>query len=104
LPEITSINRKEQKGTLPYKFSLEQNYPNPFNPLTIIPYQIAMSSKVKISVYDILGREVAILVNERQSAGRYRIEFEANNLASGIYVYKLSTDSFEQSRKMLLLR
>ena len=96
---------------LPDKFSLEQNYPNPFNPSTRIRYSIPVVSNVKsqmskvvLKVYDILGNEVATLVDGEQAPGSYEVIFETNNLSSGIYIYKLQTDNFVETRKMVLMR
>jgi Secretion system C-terminal sorting domain len=89
----------------PNKFSLSQNYPNPFNPETIINYELRIMNEVKLIVYDVLGREVKILVDKTQQAGKYKVTFDAANLASGVYYYKLKAGkNFEQTRKMLLLR
>ncbi|MFN3561697.1 MAG: NF038122 family metalloprotease [Chloroherpetonaceae bacterium] len=88
----------------PYQFALEQNYPNPFNPTTTIQYELATPSEVKLRVFDVLGREVATLVNARQNAGRYRAEFNATALSSGVYFYRLETQDFTQTRKMFLVK
>jgi hypothetical protein len=99
----------------PSEFALYQNYPNPFNATTVFSWlvpspaqgsdgQLAVSSPVKLVLYDISGREVAVLVNEKQKAGYHQIEFDASNLASGIYVYRLQSGNYVQSKKMLLLR
>jgi len=88
----------------PDKYSLGQNYPNPFNPSTKIHYKIAHSEFVNLSVYNVLGKEVAILVNEIQSAGTYSVVFSADNLPGGVYFYKLETQNFVQTSKMLLLK
>jgi hypothetical protein len=92
-------------------FNLFQNYPNPFNPSTKISYQLPASlnpSKggafVTLRVYDILGSEIATLVNEEQSAGTYEVELNASQLSSGIYFYQLKVDEFIQTKKMVLLR
>jgi hypothetical protein len=85
-------------------FHLGYNYPNPFNPLTIIKYKIPELSFVTIKVYDVLGSEVAILVNEEKSIGSYTIEFDASKLTSGIYFYKLKANNFTQTKKMILLK
>jgi len=87
-----------------YKFQLSQNYPNPFNPNTVINYELANTSNVKLTVYDLLGREVKTLVNKNQTAGKHHVTFNASALATGIYVYKLTTTQFSETRKMLLLR
>ncbi|MBN1998719.1 family 43 glycosylhydrolase [candidate division KSB1 bacterium] len=89
---------------IPREFSLSQNYPNPFNPSTTIRYTLARDSKVKILVYDLLGKQVAILVDTELRAGDHSVEWNAKNLASGIYLYKLITREFTQVRKMTLLK
>ncbi|HSW55496.1 MAG TPA: T9SS type A sorting domain-containing protein [Ignavibacteriaceae bacterium] len=88
----------------PTIFSLEQNYPNPFNPLTVISYQLPVGGNAIIKVYDILGNEVATLVNEQKPAGSYNITFDASTLPSGIYMYQLQAGSFSQSKKMILIK
>ena len=88
----------------PLVFQLEQNYPNPFNPSTKISYSIPQQGNVTLKVYDLLGNEVATFVNEEREAGSYEIEFNAINLSSGIYFYKLSAGSFVETKKMILLR
>ena len=93
-------------------FSLEQNYPNPFNPSTSIRFNISsviasetkQSQFVSLKVYDVLGNEVATLVNEEKPAGSYEVKFDAAGLSSGIYFYKLQAGSFIATKKMLLLR
>ncbi len=92
-------------------FSLSQNYPNPFNPSTKIKYSIpnietSHSSIVQLKIYDILGREVATLVNETKQAGNYEVDFDADkfDLPSGIYFYQLSVGSFIQTKKMIFLK
>lgn len=85
-------------------FKLLQNYPNPFNPLTKIEFAIPKSTEVKISVFDVTGKEVAVLVNERLAAGTYVTEWDASNISSGVYFYKMVTDGFLETRKMMLLR
>jgi hypothetical protein len=106
---ITSV---EEDNQLPVEFSLDQNYPNPFNPATTIKYYIPELSFVTLKVHDVLGSEVAILVNEEKAVGYYEIEFNASSLASGIYFYRLqagdpstgSGQGFVETKKMLLLR
>jgi hypothetical protein len=85
-------------------FSLEQNYPNPFNPVTAISYQTAKPEKVLLKVYDIIGNEVAALVDEYKPAGKYSVYFDASNLPSGVYLYKLQAGSIVQTRKMTLIK
>lgn len=87
----------------PQFFSLSQNYPNPFNPSTIIKYQVSISSKVLLMVYDVSGNEVAKLVDELKEPGIYEVNFHPKGLTSGIYFYKLKTNSFVETKKMILL-
>lgn len=89
---------------LPISFGLDQNYPNPFNPVTSINYQVAESRMVSVRVYDMLGREVATLVNDVQQAGSYSIAFDASNLSSGIYIYRMVSGDFVQTRKMTIMK
>jgi C1A family cysteine protease len=88
----------------PDKFALSQNYPNPFNPSTTISYQLPVNSNVKLSVYNTLGQKVMTLVSEIQEAGDHSVTFDAGNLSSGIYVYRLQTGTHSVARKMILLR
>ena len=95
----------------PKEFRLEQNYPNPFNPVTTIGYEIALSSSLtgllamtRLVVYNLLGQEVAILVNEIRPAGNYEVQFDASKLPSGVYIYRLQAGSFNVTKKMILLR
>jgi len=85
-------------------FSLKQNYPNPFNPSTVISYQLPVIGMVLLKVYDLLGREIATLVNEEKPAGEYEVEFNAARLPSGIYFYQLRTGNFSETKKMVLIR
>jgi len=85
-------------------FILYQNYPNPFNPSTTISYSLSESGFVQLNVYDILGREVVYLVNKEQTMGNYKTTFNASNLTSGIYFYKLQTGNFIETKKLILLR
>jgi photosystem II stability/assembly factor-like uncharacterized protein len=89
---------------VPEEFRLYQNYPNPFNPKTSIQYAISSRQFVTLKVYDILGNEIATLVNEEKQPGVYEVEFDASSLASGIYLYQLKTGAFVQTNKMVLLR
>ncbi|MBS1513893.1 MAG: T9SS type A sorting domain-containing protein [Bacteroidetes bacterium] len=89
---------------VPNKFALMQNYPNPFNPATVINYQLAINSFVELKIYDISGREVSSLVNEVKEAGYYSVSFDAKNLASGMYFYRLSTDKLSEVKKMVVLK
>lgn len=87
-----------------HDFRLEQNYPNPFNPATVINYKLSESDFVSLKVYDIIGNEVATLINKQQPAGSYSVNFDATNLPSGIYVYRLQAGSKIQTKKMTLLK
>ena len=93
----------DKKG-IPDKIELSQNYPNPFNPETNIHYNINTAGRVRISIYDVLGREVSVLVNKVQYPGRYDIKFSGNKLATGIYFYRLQTENTIMTKKMLLLK
>ncbi len=94
----------EEHSTLPKEFALAQNYPNPFNPSTVIAYQLPTASDVRLELFDVLGRKVATLVNARQAAGYYNVVLNANNLATGIYFYRLQAGNFVQTKKMILLK
>ncbi|MCX6164548.1 MAG: T9SS type A sorting domain-containing protein, partial [Ignavibacteriae bacterium] len=98
---ITSINNQ---STIPVEFNLSQNYPNPFNPVTKIKYSIPKAGLVKLSVYDILGKEVEVLVNEYRVPGNYIVDFEASKLFSGVYFYKLTSGDFSDTKKMMLIK
>jgi len=101
---FTDPSAVEQISGLPEDFSLSQNYPNPFNPSTNIEYTIPEASFVQLKIYDILGNEVATLVNEEQSPGSYRTDFTANHLASGFYVAQLRTGNYTKTIKMSLMK
>jgi len=88
----------------PNEFALYQNYPNPFNPITIIQFSIGTKQFVQLKVYDVLGNEIATLVNEEKAAGIYNVQFVMDNFSSGIYFYKLTAGEFVQTKKMLLLK
>ena len=95
---------KEKKSTVPKDFVLYQNYPNPFNPATRIQYSVAGSQKVMLKVYDVLGREVATLVNEQKSPGTYEVNFDGSKLASGIYYYRLQSGNNIAVKKMVMIK
>jgi hypothetical protein len=99
---ITSID--DQINITPDDFILEQNYPNPFNPSTVISYQLPVSSDVTLKVYDILGNEIATLVDEHKPAGRYEVDFNASSLSSGVYFYQLKANNFIKTKKMILIK
>jgi hypothetical protein len=95
--------------TISNKFKLYQNYPNPFNPTTTINYTIAsninnVNENVQLVVYDVLGKEIAVLVNESQSAGEYEVDFDAENISGGFYFYQLKVGNYNETRKMILLK
>jgi hypothetical protein len=99
---VTGIGKKTNE--IPSEFILNQNYPNPFNPTTVIEYQLPKSGFVTLKVYDILGREVRTLVNGYKTPGKYSVSFDASNLSSGAYFYRLKSNSFSSIKKMLLIR
>jgi len=103
---ILPITKIEQNPTsfLTNEFQLEQNYPNPFNPKTVIQYRLKMKSHVLLKVYDILGNEAAVLVNKKQNAGNYSIEFDAGGFPSGVYFYRLESRNFKETKRMVLIR
>ena len=90
--------------SIPDEFTLSQNYPNPFNPSTKINYQLTDVSCVSLKVFDVLGREVATLVNEQLKPGSYETTFDASRLASGVYLYRLQAGDFVQTRKLVLMK
>jgi len=100
---ITRISEKET-GHMPNENVLYNNYPNPFNPETVISYRLATGNKVSLKIYDILGQEIETLINKHQTAGKHTITFNAGNLPSGTYIYKFNSGSFEQCKKMILVR
>jgi hypothetical protein len=109
---VLSVREITTNSTKPSAFALEQNYPNPFNPTTAITYQLAMMSDVKLEVFDMLGRKVALLVGQTQNAGRYQANFNAAGLTSGMYFYRLQAtpvnralgEGFIEMKKMLLVK
>jgi glucose dehydrogenase len=99
---ITGV--KDKTSQLPTEYSLSQNYPNPFNPSTTISYQVASTGKISLKVYDLLGREVAKLVNEVKAQGSYIVTFNATKIPSGVYFYRLTAGTFTQAKKMLVVK
>jgi hypothetical protein len=99
---ITAVG--EFTNTIPSVYKLQQNYPNPFNPSTIIQYAIPTASNVKIEIFDITGEKVATLIDGFKSEGYYEVSFNANGLASGLYLYRISAGAFVQTRKMILMK
>ncbi|MFA8344463.1 MAG: T9SS type A sorting domain-containing protein, partial [Rhodothermaceae bacterium] len=99
---LTSIDDKINNIITGY--SINQNYPNPFNPTTTIEYIIPEESFVTLTVYNVLGKKVATLVNKIQKSGNYKINFDAANLASGVYFYKIKAGSYSDTKRMLLIK
>lgn len=101
---LAVLAAEQEVSTVPTKMSLSQNYPNPFNPTTAITYQVAKPGMVSLKVYNVLGKEVAALVNEVKSAGQYNVEFNGAGIESGVYFYKLTAGSYTDIKKMILLK
>jgi len=99
---VTKIAAEE--GGLPLVFALNQNYPNPFNPKTTITFHLSIVSEATLSVYDLLGRELVTLVNEKLAPGAYMQEWDARGLPSGVYLYRLAAGDFIETRKLILLK
>ena len=100
----TSTFINEFKNTVPLKFFLYQSYPNPFNPVTHIPFSLPKAANVKIEIYNLLGQQVATLLDDRKQAGYHSVSFNGSNLSSGIYLYRIQAGEFQQVRKMLLVK
>jgi hypothetical protein len=101
---IAKITSSNDEKIILFDYALEQNYPNPFNPNTIIEYSLKDKEFVTLKIFDVLGNEVTTLVNEEKSAGRYRVDFNASGLSTGVYFYKITAGSFSATRKMIILR
>jgi hypothetical protein len=101
--KLTVTGVQEGKA-LPATYALHQNFPNPFNPSTTIKFELPKSSVVRLSVFDMLGREVSVLVNERRNAGVHEVKFDGSNLASGVYFYRLQAGDFVSTKRMLVLK
>lgn len=101
---MLNIVNVDEDISLPETFELYQNYPNPFNPLTIIQFRIPNSEFVSLKVYDVIGNEVATLVDEYKPAGMHNVQFTMNNLTSGVYFYQLKAGSFTETKKMILIK
>ena len=101
---ITGFSNNSTSSIIPDNFSLKQNYPNPFNPSTVISYSIPKSGMVTLKVYDVLGKEVASLINEVKTAGSYEFQFNGSSLSSGVYFYRLQSGNFSDTKKMFLLK
>jgi len=109
-PDLTSIDNKNPNAFIKSNFTLEQNYPNPFNPTTSISYTLPVESRVRISVFNILGEILITLVNGIKPSGSYKVNWDASNISSGLYLYKIEAiplngeKSFTQVKKMILLK
>jgi hypothetical protein len=101
---ISSTGIKNKDSITPTEFSLSQNYPNPFNPVTHIRFGLPKASNVKIEIYNLLGQRVAVLLNKRKPAGYHTVEFDGRNFSSGVYLYRIQADEFQQVKKMLLVK
>lgn len=100
----TGVGINLLSSTIPESFKLENNYPNPFNPTTMIKFDVSKFMNVKISIYDILGKELEVLVNEKLQPGKYDVSFSGDNYSSGVYYYKMETSDFVSTKKMLLIK
>ena len=100
----TSVTSVLSSALIPLQAKLEQNYPNPFNAMTRIPYTIQQSSHVTLKIFDLLGREIAVLVDQRKEAGAYTVDWNANNCSSGMYLYRLQANNFVKTKMLLLLK
>jgi len=99
---ITDV--KNKKPIIPQSIEIGQNYPNPFNPTTTIKYELPRESKVQLIIYNVLGEKVAELVNAFQRVGSYKVEWNAGNFASGVYIYRIKAGDFISSKKLILLK
>ena len=102
--EIRTSSIYNEADESPSEISLEQNYPNPFNPTTQIRYELPQQESVRLTVYDMVGRQVATLVNETVQAGVHNVNFDASNLSSGVYIYRLQTGSAILSKKLTVIK
>jgi len=101
VPDFTDVTGQNE---IPVRYELKNNYPNPFNPLTNIEFHIADFGLVTLKIFDVLGNEIATLVNEEKNAGEYKVKFDAANLSSGIYFYVLKAGEKSFSKKMCLIK
>jgi hypothetical protein len=100
----TNLAGVENFPQSPVEFRLEQNYPNPFNPKTVVSCQLPVASTIRLVVYDLMGREVKVLMDEQKAPGRYQVEFDGAKLSSGVYIYRLTARNYVESKRMMLLR
>ncbi len=99
-----TVDVKDNAGTRPMQYALEQNYPNPFNPSTNIKFSTLKSGYVKLEVYNLIGQKVATIVNGQLNAGNHKVTFDAGKLTSGVYIYKLTTEEYTASKKLILMK
>lgn len=104
IPQVKTITEIDEVGRIPFNYALSQNYPNPFNPETTIEYSIPKPEHLTIKIFDVLGREVATLVDEYKQAGAYKANFNASGLVSGVYFYQISAGSYVETKKLVLLK
>ena len=102
IPKPTGVKSGEEQ--IPVGYSLSQNYPNPFNPTTLIRYSLGESGRINLRLFDILGNEIAVLVDREETAGVHEVSFDGSNLASGVYFYNLRAGEFNETRKLMLLK
>ncbi|MBL8008478.1 MAG: T9SS type A sorting domain-containing protein, partial [Ignavibacteria bacterium] len=100
---LTSVSQNSTTA-VPEVYSLSQNYPNPFNPVTNVEFGISKSGFVSLKVYDVLGKEVATLVNENLSPGKYTVKFNGSSLSSGVYFYRMESGEFKDIKRMVLIK
>ena len=100
---VTAIGDRSTSAN-PFTYSMSQNFPNPFNPTTMIQYNVPERSVVRLVVYNVIGQEVRVLVEGEKEAGFYTVNFKADDLPSGVYIYRLQAGDFVQTRKMILLK
>ena len=98
------VRIETESNEIPENFFLHQNYPNPFNPVTLIRYEINESDFVSLKIYDILGNEISVLLNEKQSPGIYNVKFDGSYLSGGVYYYKLTSGNLSYTRKLVLIK
>jgi len=104
LDKMVAVGVENGRDQKPLTFSLDQNYPNPFNPVTTIAYQIPKARKVELKIFDILGKEMAVMVNGEIAAGKHEVKFDGNNFSSGVYFYQLKSSDFIETKKLLLMK
>jgi hypothetical protein len=104
IPPDEPVGIQPSSTIIPETFSLHQNYPNPFNPTTTIRFDVRTSGNVSLKVFDVLGREVEVIVNEYLKSGSYSVQFSGENLPSGVYYYELRAESFSETKRMMLVK